>query len=75
MKNKIKKLTFNQFKQLCFQQLHDFVAWSLKVEKLKKIDKAINETEYGKVDVYVEDEDQFSYDDIKTLESEYVYFS
>lgn len=44
-------------------------------ELLKKIDKAINETEYGKVDVYVEDEDQFSYDDIKTLESEYVYFS
>ena len=39
MKNKIKKLTFNQFKQLCFQQLHDFVAWTLKVEKLKKTDK------------------------------------
>ena len=39
MKNKIKKLTFNQFKQLCFQQLHDFVVWSLKIEKLKKTDK------------------------------------
>ena len=44
-------------------------------ELLEKIDKAIDETDYGKVDAYVEDEDQFSIEEMNSLEKEWIIFN
>jgi hypothetical protein len=39
---------------------------------IKKIDEKIDETGYGKVDVYLEDEDQFKEEEVGKLEEEFI---
>lgn len=41
---------------------------------IKKIDSLIDDTGYGKVDVYLEDESIFSKEEIKKLEGEWITF-
>ena len=39
---------------------------------IKKIDEKIDETGFGKVDVYLEDEDQFKEEEVGKLEEEFI---